>query len=353
MRIDLRRHFHGGRAVAFAIVLSLLLCSVSARAATRVLEITASLPMIGEWAQTVGGDAVRVRVIAPPSADPHTFEPSVRSIQAVSRSQVLFILGLGLEPWAERLSRAEPSFNIVAIAPTSGLYHLNAQARDEHDHSADLDKSVSQAGAAGVTAQVPSEAILPTRTALLHPHDHDCTHGVVDPHVWLDPLRVKEMVRSIAATLSALAPQETNRFTNNADAYCALLDALDVEIHSILSPIEAGKRILVTNHNNLHYFAKRYNFVVLDTLLGVQGAAGGQPSARRVKEIVQTLQRHKVTALFADASSSRNLLEAVAAEADIIRTGIVYSVPAGNGSPAPDYLQMMRHNAQEIARLLF
>lgn len=318
MRIDPRQHLHRSLATAFAIVAGLLLCACPASVSARVLEVTASLPMIGEWAQAVGGDAVRVHVIAPAAADPHTFEPSVRSIQAVSRSQVLFILGLGLEPWAERLAQAEPSFNIVVIAPASGLHRLDASGHDGHSD-----------------------------------HTDDCQHGEFDPHVWLDPLRVKEMVRSIAASLGTLAPQKADLFARNADAYCGLLDALDAEIRTTLAPIATGRRILVTNHNNLHYFAERYNFVVLDTLLGVQGAAGGQPSARRVKEIVKKLREHRVTALFADASTNRKLLEAVAAEADIAHTGVVYSVPAGSGSLAPDYLQMMRHNANEIARLLF
>src|SRR5690606_1762399 len=136
MRIDPRQHLHRSLATAFAIVASLLLCASPASVCARVLEVTASLPMIGEWAQAVGGDAVRVHVIAPAAADPHTFEPSVRSVQAVSRSQVLFILGLGLEPWAERLAQAELSFNIVVIAPASGLHRLDEASHDGHsDHT--------------------------------------------------------------------------------------------------------------------------------------------------------------------------------------------------------------------------
>lgn len=375
------------------VVLTALLSLVLTRGASAApLEVTASLPMVGEWVQIVGGEHVRVRVIAPAGADPHAFDPSVRSIQAVNRSQALFIIGLGLEVWAERLMLANPTLKVVPITPSpcklrplttkhthpanhhhpgpADAHAPNVTASDtDHHHPEGADAHTSPATAsdtahphvgptdahASDTAHprtLDSDIASPSGIHAATAQEAVCAHTEFDPHVWLDPLHVKEMVRTIAHTLTALAPHHANHFTHNADAYCEQLDALHGEIITILAPIAPQRRKLVTNHDNLHYFASRYGFVVLDALLGTQGTAGGQPSARRVRDIVARIRESHVTAVFADAASSSALLEAVAAEAGIAPPGTLYSIPTAGSAPAANYLQMMRHNANEVARLL-
>lgn len=310
------------------------------------LQVTASLPMVGEWVQAVGGEHVQVSVVAPVGSDPHTFEPSARSMQAVNRGAALFVVGLGLEPWVTRLKLASPALRIVALAPMADLRSIG-----EHDHSAKKSAHGNHMEKpAGIGDRCPAETSAGSSGG--GAPAHVCAHGEYDPHVWLDPIRVQVMVRTIEQTLSARAPSAAQDFKRNADAYCLQLEALDKAIVATLEPISPARRKLVTNHDNLRYFAERYNFVITDTLFGAQGAGNGQPSVRRVLKIVAEIREHNVDAVFADAFSGSNLLEAVAQEAGIGTVGRLYSVPAGASSPASDYLQMMQFNANEIARAL-
>lgn len=399
--------------LAFVTGLMLAVCGTAAAATTQPLKVCASLPMIGEWVAAVGQDAVSVRVLSPLGADPHSFEPSARSITMARNSQALFAMGLGLEPWIERIEKADPSLRIIRIAPTADL-RLPAGACAHHDHDAHHSarddahpSTTSDAHHPGRDDAHPSttsdahhanrddahttrddahttrddadhpgkdsahhdhEGNAPANAAHAHAHDgahaesrpvahehhhhHEHEHGEFDPHVWLDPVLVKQMVATIAAELAALAPEHREQFEHNALAYSRELDALDAQIRAELAGIPAAQRKLVTNHDNLRYFAARYDFEVSDTLLGTQGSEGGQPSARKVRELVEQIRSENIRAVFADAFSERSLLNAVASEAGIAPPWLFYSIPAGANSPAPDYLQMMRHNAEQIRQAL-
>lgn len=281
------------------------------------LRVVTTLPMIGEWASAVGGGRVTVLVLAQAGSDPHSFEPTARSIASASSADVVFGLGLGLEPWLERITQGHRSMNLVWVAPHTGLRRLDASAG----------------------------------------HDHSCTTGAHahcewDPHVWLDPLMAAQMVQTIAGELSAIAPADAELFAGNAAAYCTKLAELDADISRQLEPVAAADRKLVTNHDNLHYFARRYGFSVADTLFTTQGSEGGHPSARKVRALVRRIHEQGIRALFADGFNGQDLLQAVAKEAGLPPPVVLYSIPGASGGPAADYFSMMRHNARAIAEAL-
>lgn len=298
----------------------------------RPLEVAATLPLVAEWVQVVGGDGVKVHVLSPANADPHSFEPSARGIAAARRAQAVFALGLGLEQWVDRVERADTTLNVVRIAPTQGLRQMSQGTACNHDHGAHDHSTHNHAD-----------------------HDTDAAHnhgGESDPHVWLDPVLVQAMVQNIATELSRLQPANADSFAANAQRYCEQLQALDAQIRSELATVPAGRRKLLSNHDSLHYFASRYGFEIVATLFGTQGTEGGQPSARKVRELVGIIRAEGITAVFADASSNQSLLNAVTKEAAIAPPVVLYPMPAGKGTPAEDYLGMMRFNAAAIASAL-
>ena len=105
-------------------------------------------------------------------------------------------------------------------------------------------------------------------------------HGLEDPHFWFDPPRVKIAVDEIAAQLSALDPDRTDVFGTNASAYKAQLDELHSWTESQVEAVPEDRRLLVTSHDSLGYFANLYGFEVVGGNSVIHhrgGAVGGEP----------------------------------------------------------------------------
>ena len=65
-----------------------------------------------------------------------------------------------------------------------------------------------------------------------HHHHHDFEF---DPHIWLDPVLVKQQVNNIRDGLIEVDPQNKEQYEQNAKAYNEKLDALDMEWKSSLA----------------------------------------------------------------------------------------------------------------------
>ena len=178
---------------------------------------------------------------------------------------------------------------------------------------------------------------------------HD--HGGEDPHFWMDPLRAAQAALLIAEELAGIAPSFP--WMERAEAYAASLEELDAEIRALLSPIPEENRKLVTNHDSLGYFAHRYGFDVIATVIP-GGATLAEPSSADLAALVHTIEEEEVRAVFAETIEPTALAEAVAAEADSpLRVVELYTGSLGGpGSGADTLIGMLRTNAIRIAEAL-
>lgn len=175
-------------------------------------------------------------------------------------------------------------------------------------------------------------------------------HGLEDPHFWFDPLRVKLAVDSIAEHLSVLNPNGADDYWANATAYKAELDELDAWTIEQVKAVPEGNRFLLTSHDSFGYFADRYDFEVIGVILGTTTEV--EPSAEHMAELVQTVEKYNVSAVFGETTVSERLATALAAEsgAELVR---LYSGSLGtDGSGAETYLEMVRANVERIVSAL-
>lgn len=158
-----------------------------------------------------------------------------------------------------------------------------------------------------------------------------------DPHFWTDPSRMAEAARQIAIALGA----------SDAQAYAAALEAADAEFATRLSAVSV--RVLVTNHDVWSYFADRYGFTVVGTIVpGFSTAAS--PSAADLAGIVEVVERNEVTAIFVESTNPVRLAEAVSAEVGRpIEIVELFAEALGPpGSATDSYLGMMKVNVDRI-----
>ncbi|MCY3923898.1 MAG: metal ABC transporter substrate-binding protein [bacterium] len=193
-----------------------------------------------------------------------------------------------------------------------------------------------------------------------HEDDHDDhggheghDHGSEDPHVWLDPVRVAKAVESLAAVLVDQHGLDEGRVSVCVDAYLAELGQLHEDITDTLATVPAASRKLLTNHDAFGYFADRYNFEVIGTVIPSLTTLA-EPSLASLEALAELIEETGVPAIFSEYLSHHR--DDVAALADRLEGVSVVSLYSGalgaEGSGAETYLAMMRANAGTIAEAL-
>lgn len=181
-------------------------------------------------------------------------------------------------------------------------------------------------------------------------HAHD--HGEFDPHIWQNPQNVIVMTENVRDALIEADPANADTYTANAAAYIAELQALDTEIEAAVSAVPVESRKLVTSHDALGYFADRYGFEVIATVLPATTEAT-DPSAGEMAELIETIQSSGVSAVFIENVSNPDLMEQIADAAGVEVAAGLYTDALGEvGSEGDTYLKMMRYNASVITDAL-
>ena len=181
-----------------------------------------------------------------------------------------------------------------------------------------------------------------------HGHHH---HGTHDPHFWFDPPRVKLAVNDIATRLTALDPANARLYFENAAAYGEQLDELHAWTEEHVAMVPSERRLLVTSHDSLGYFAHLYGFEVVGLVIPSLSTEV-EPSAEHIAGVVDVVREHDIPAVFGETTVSERLAKAIADEtgAKLVQ---LYSGSLGEeGSGADTYLGMVRANVERIVEAL-
>jgi zinc/manganese transport system substrate-binding protein len=139
---------------------------------------------------------------------------------------------------------------------------------------------------------------------------------------------------------------------SSVTAYVGELNALDAEIVELVEAIPAGRRVMVTDHEVFGYFADRYGFEVIGAVIP-SGSTSDAASAGDLAELAHLIEDEGVPAIFANETSSNQLVETLSAEVGDVEVVTLYSESLGEaGSEGGTYLDMVRANATRISAAL-
>jgi len=281
-----------------------------------------------------------VDTVIPIGADPHSWEPSIRVTADLAAADLLIRNGLDLE---EGLLSA---LNAVDTSQTTmvTLSGLISDADDGHSDADDHNES---------TDHDHNDADDDHNESTDHDHndaDDDHNHTGPDPHIWLDPVLVADLVDGIAS--AAVAAGWPTTVMDCAATYRAELLALDAEITDAVATLDPDARIVVTNHDALGRFADRYGFEVLGSVLpSLSTLAEANPAD--LAELATAITSTGVTAIFVDAQSSDTDAQALARRLDGVEVVTLLTGSLTSGTDGGrDYLTMMRTNTVRIVDAL-
>ncbi len=260
-----------------------------------------------------------VEPIIPLGSDPHSWEPSIRTRGDLESAALVIANGLDLEEGLiDLLSTVESQgTKVTYIADYVDVLDGEPDTADQHD-DADEDS---------------------------HEH-HDG-----DPHIWLDPIRVADALPAIVEAAIGAGGDETT-LTDCADGYADELRALDGDIATALADIAPLDRLLVTNHDALGYFADRYKFTILGTVIP-STSTHAEANAADLAELAQTIDDLGIPAIFTDAQSSDVDAIALAKRLDGVEIVPLLTGTLTSGTEAgATYVALLRTNAELIAEAL-
>ena len=357
------------------------------------LDVVATTNIVADWAQQVGGDRVEVFSLVPVDSDPHTFQPGAQDVSRIANADLVLSIGLSLEAgWVAEIlesvatnpsSIVELGEGVDPIAFTEdhseelglleGISHVVHEVEEgeisaaeglkevaellaaadalevmegEEELPAKVMEILARAEAGGLAAEDAIEAIEALVVKGEEEHERH-GHGEFDPHFWLDPLRVKEAVNGIAAQLSTLDPEGQILYQDNAAAYNRQLDTLHAWIQERVAELLEERRLLVTSHDSFQYFARRYGFIVVGTVLPV--TTEQEPTAQEMAGLIDDIREHGAPAVFGESTHSDRLAQRIAEETGAVLIGSLYTGSLGaEGGEAGTYLDMMRHNVKTI-----
>ncbi len=283
-------------------------------------SVVVSIFPIYDLTRRVAGPDADVTLLLPPGRNEHSFDPSPRDIETASKAKVGVMVGLGLDPWMEKLLKdAAPNARVLKVGdrvPTLTIKDDPIGA-DEHEHD-------------GEHAEADD--------------DHDHAKGTQDPHVWLDPQRAQLIVRAIAEELGRVDAAHALAYRERATELDRMLAALDQETEAKTKAFT--KRGFVTFHGSFSYFAERYK---LNILAVIEPFPGSQPTSDYVQKVLAVVKEKKVPALFSEPQLDPRPAKIIADEAKI-PLGVLD--PVGGGPETDSYEKMIRFDVAQLGKYL-
>lgn len=292
------------------------------------LKVLSSFTIIGDMVKNVGGEHVVVDNLVSYDVDLHSFEPRASDIKKLSNDngvKLLFINGLELEPWVERMKSAAgyEGRTIVASEGVKAIkfadIHDHAHHDGDHDHDHDHD----------------------------HAHDHH-HHGEWDPHVWQNPLNAVIYVENILKALKATDPANAQAYEANAANYVVEIKKLDEEAKKAFAELPQEKRRFGINHEAFAYLAEAYDLKQIP----VSGISAAEPSAAQVAAVVKKLQEENVSAVFLENTTNNRLIEQVARDAGVKVGGTLVVDALQKEGEGSTYLGMIKKNTATLLEAL-
>jgi ABC-type Zn uptake system ZnuABC Zn-binding protein ZnuA len=308
--------------IGLSVLTALLLtaCGSAPQNSDRGLSILASTTFLADIARNVTGARASVDSLLPIGADPHSYQATPSDVVKISESTVLIVNGLEYEHFIETLLGNADGERLV-ITATEGL----------EPHEVEEEK-------AGAHAEEGEP-------------DEEGSHEAGDPHMWLDPNLVVTYVENIRDGLIEADPEGEAVYRSNAEAYIAHLKELDEWIVEEVDTVPSGRRLLVTNHGALGYFAERYGFEVVDTILP-SFSSDTSASAREIAAAIEAIKSTSAPAIFLGEVEKADLANQIAAETGVKVVHSLQLETLTDGAPAATYIDMMKYNVSLIVEAL-
>ena len=254
------------------------------------LQVVATFYPLAYVVERIGGPAVSVTNLTAGGLEPHEFEPTPHDVIAMQDADLLVTLG-EIDGWADDIAAARRQSNKSVIIVSDSV------ALDDHD-----------------------------------------------PHIWLDPVRLKSIVSDVQSVLVAQDPAHAGEFQHNTSVLLADLDLLDDDYQSLTS---CQRDDIMVAHDAFGYLAERYDFIA-HAVSSISPEA--EPSARDLAALADLAKQLKINTVYFESTASPALAATLAREVGA-QTGVLWTLESLTNDQlqsGEDYFSLMRQNLQTL-----
>ena len=250
-------------------------------------NIVVTYSVLGSVVEQLVGDLATVSVIITDGQDPHEFEPSAKDIESLNNADLVVANGLDFEEGLEQTidQAIDSGVNVFMVGDHITVREMS---KDE-DHGHDEDHAEEES----------------TETTVESEEEH--AHGAYDPHLWLSPAAMLEMLPALADAISTATGAD---LTSQLTSLQSELTALDTQIKETIDGITCE---LVSGHDEMGYFADRYGCEVIGAIIPslstTSEASAGELAALKVE-----VEEHGVPAIFTGLGTSQDVADQLASE---------------------------------------
>ncbi len=263
--------------------------------------------------KSIAGNSLDVINILPFGVDPHSYEPTPKTMAKIEKSVLVIYSGSGLEPWTHNYTFKQKVLNI------SKFVHLRKLSKEEeHEHH--------------------------------HEHHHaDENKFGIDPHYWLSIKNMKIATDVITKALIRLKPEDKLLYIKREKQYLkGLSDLQEKYSHSLKS---CKQKSIVVSHNAYGYLAHEFDFKVI-SLSGLSPEA--QTDAKSMQNIIKTIRKQKIPLLFGESFESIKSMQSIADEVGLkVETlDALGNITANEMKKKLTYKDIMEINLHKITKAL-
>ncbi|MBM7510011.1 zinc transport system substrate-binding protein [Nocardioides salarius] len=279
--------------------------------------VVAGLYPLQYVAQRVAGDAFEVENLTQPGGEPHDLELGIGQTAALSDAALLVYVD-SLQPAVDEAAEEVSGTEVLDAATVVDLIPFEDEHSDEEhegeEHEGEEHEGEDEDDHSG--------------------HDH----GELDPHFWLDPLRMADLGDAVAERLAEIDPDEADSFEERAAELRSDLETLDGEYTEGLAGCEI--RTVVTNHDAFGYL-EGYDL----ELASINGfSPDAEPTPAALAELQDLIEDTGITTVFSESLVSPQAAEVLAADAGV-DTAVLDTIEGLTDDTADeDYLSLMRSN---------
>jgi len=288
-------------------ILSILSLFIIFSPAKADIKVVASIKPIHSLASYLMDGVGKPDLIVDGYASPHGFAMKPSHAKMLQNADLIFWVGEDLESFLEKpLNSIAKKAEKIELMEIKGLNKLEFRERNifegHDDHGHDEHKKEDEHKEHGHKEDK-------------HDDHHEHAHGEHDPHIWLDPMNAKVILKEMAEHL--IENDQKNASTYKANLKKALKD-LDKLTKKVKSELNKDFKSIVF-HDAYQYFEKRFDVNVLGAFTVNTDVL---PGAEQLSEIREIIEHDKVSCVFSEPQFNPDIINAVAKDMNI-KTGVL------------------------------
>ncbi len=301
------------------IALLLLVVIFSVGCAEAELNVVCSLFPQYDFARAISGGRVNVTKLLPDGMDSHDYEPSIRNMLNTDAADLFIYTDPELESWVENFSGGFTHVKLVRCAEGIDFEALSS----EHDEHEEHNEHESHEG---------------------HNHSYDA-------HIWLDPTLAVVMCENIRDALINLDPDGADIYTENCVSYVSALQELDSDFAALFAE-HPDSELFFGGKFAYSHFLRRYDAKYLTAYDNCSDE--GEPSARAVITVANTMKQHGAKIIFTDEMSSGDVAKAIADEtgSSVLVFHTAHNLSKTDMNSGLTFIDIMRKNYENIKAAL-